>query len=247
MVGADGVHHAHLDGLHQRLHILALTDGRVHPVIALILAEPDVVGSHLAGDGHALPLAGLNGRNGLFGGDMAQMQPGAVVFAQVQVADGLDVLGQAVIPGGDVHILGVGHDGNALFGADGKGLGHYLVGLYAVAVLGDEADGVRQGFQVVQRMAVKVLGDGHGLVCIAQADPLCLLLHLKHDLGRGAHRLGVGHQVYKGIAARCSRRAAGGNVLFVLKAGGAPMAVGVNEGRQQGAPLGVQHLLALFR
>ena len=28
---------------------------------------------------------------------------------------------------------------------------------------------------------------------------------------------------------------------------GAPMAVGVNEGRQQGAPLGVQHLLALFR
>ena len=96
-------------------------------------------------------------------------------------------------------------------------------------------------------MAVKVLGDGHGLVCIAQADPLCLLLHLKHDLGRGAHRLGVGHQVYKGIAARCSRRAAGGNVLFVLKAGGAPMAVGVNEGRQQGAPLGVQHLLALFR
>ncbi|MFV8290253.1 hypothetical protein [Faecalibacterium taiwanense] len=48
---ATGIHDASADAVHQRLHIIGGTDGRVHTVIAGIIGEPQVVRGHLAGDG----------------------------------------------------------------------------------------------------------------------------------------------------------------------------------------------------
>ena len=100
----------------------------------------------------------------------------------------------------------MGHDGQAALGGDGKDPRHNGVVHHAVAVLGDELDVLRQGKQMVDGLAVKVPGDGDGLVGIAQADALGLGLYRVGDLRRGADRLGVGHQVHKGVTAcRCGR------------------------------------------
>ena len=97
---------------------------------------------------------------------------------------------------------------------------------------------------MIQRFAVEILRDGDGLVCVAQADAGGLGLDGVGDLGTGADRLRVGHQVDEGVPARGSRGGAGGDVLLVLKAGGgAPVAVGVDEGGQDRAALRVEHLL----
>ena len=171
---------------------------------------------------------------------MAHMQPGLVVFAQPAVAQRLQVLGQPVVPGADLHILGVAHDGDAPLVADGERLGHHAGVLDAVAVLGDEADRFRQGLEVVQGDAVEIFGDGHGLVGAAQAGALGLLLHHGRLRRRGADRLCVGHQVDEGVAARRRRAAAGLDVLLIFKAGGPPMGMQVHKGRQDGQAARIQ-------
>ena len=44
VVGGNGVHDAGTDALHQRLHIVGGADGRVDPVVAGVVGEPQVVG-----------------------------------------------------------------------------------------------------------------------------------------------------------------------------------------------------------
>ena len=171
------------------------------------------------------------------------MQPRAVIFGQVAVAHRLDVLSQAVVPWADLAVLGVGHDGQAALGGDRKGAGHDGIVHDAVAVLGDEFDILGQGQQMIQRFAVKIFRDGDGLVCVAQPHAGGLSLDGMGNFGGRADRLGVGHQVHEGIPARCCCGRAGGDILFILKAGGAPVAVGVDEGRQHGTALGVEHRL----
>ena len=78
---------------------------------------------------------------------------------------------------------GVAHDGDVPLGTDGKRPGHGGGILNTVAVLGDELDAGGQGFQVVQGLAVEILGDGDGLVCVAQTDLGGFLLNLRR-LGR---------------------------------------------------------------
>ena len=173
------------------------------------------------------------------------MQPGLVVLAQPAVAHRLDILGQTVIPRTDLHILGVAHDRDVLLGADGKSPCHGGVILHAVAILGDELHAGGQGLEVVDAHAVKVLGDGDGLVCIAQPHLGSLLLHHHGLCGRGADGFGVGHQVYKGVAAGGSGAAAGLDVLLVLKARGAPVAVQVHKGGQHGQPAGINDRFVL--
>ena len=175
------------------------------------------------------------------------MQPGAVVFGQVAVAHRLDVFGQAVVPGADLAVFGMGHHGQAALRRDGEHPRHDGVVHDAVAVLGDELDVVRQREQVVDGLAVEVLGDGHRLVGVAQADAFGFVLHGVGDLGRGADRFGVGHQVYEGVPARGRRGGAGGDILFIFKAGRAPVAVGVDKRGQRRAAFGVEHFLPLWR
>ena len=165
---------------------------------------------------------------------MAHVQLCLVIFAQPAVAHRLDVLSQTVVPGADLHILGVAHHGDILLGADGKGPGHRGVVLHAVAVLGDELDAGGQGLEVVDALAVKVLGDGDSLVHVAQAYFGSLLLHHGCLCGRGADGLCVGHQVDKGVAACGRSHASSGNVLLIFKARGAPVAVQVHKGGQHG-------------
>ena len=243
VVGADAGHGAVLDGVDQRGHVVRLADGRVDAVGQAAVVKPQVVRRDLAADPRAAHPAHADGVDGLPGGDVAHVQPGAVVLGQMAVAHGLDVLGQAVVPGADLAILGVGHDGQAALGGNRERAGHDGVVHDAVAVLGDELDVLGQGQQVIQRLAVEILRDGDGLVCVAQADAGGLGLDGVGDLGTGADRLRVGHQVDEGVPARGSRGGAGGDVLLVLKAGGAPVAVGVDEGGQDRAALRVEHLL----
>ena len=94
--------------------------------------------------------------------------------------------------------------------------------------------------EVVDAHTVKVFGDGDGLVCIAQPYLGGFLFHHHSLCGRGADGLCVGHQVYKGVAAGGSGAAAGLDVLLVLKARGAPVAVQVHKGGQHGQPSGVE-------
>jgi hypothetical protein len=176
---------------------------------------------------------------------MAHVQPGLVVLAQPAVAHGFNVLGQTVVPRADLHILGVAHDRDILLGADGKGPRHGGVILHTVAILGDELHTGGQGLEVVDAHAVKVLGDGDGLVCIAQPHLGSLLLHHHSLCGRGADGLCVGHQVYKGVATGGSGTAAGLDVLLVLKARGAPVAVQIHKCGQHGQSAGIHHCLIL--
>ena len=176
---------------------------------------------------------------------MAHVQPGAVVFGQMAVAHGLDVFRQTVVPRADLTVLGVGHDGQAALGGDGERPRHDGVVHDAVAVLGDEFDILGQRHQVVERFAVKVLRDRDGLVGIAQPYAGGLGLNGVGDLGAGADRLCVGHQVHEGVPAGSGCGRAGGNILLILKAGGAPMAVCVKEGGQDRAALGIEQLLPL--
>ena len=97
---------------------------------------------------------------------------------------------------------------------------------------------------MIQRFTVKVLGDAQGLVAAAQAHALGLLHYAVGNGHAGAHGVCVGHQVYKGIAACRSCLAAGGDVLFILKAGRAPMAVGVHKAAQRRKAAAVQRFLA---
>ena len=53
--------------------------------------------------------------------DVAHVQAGLVILAQPAVPHRLDVLGQTVVPGADLHILGVAHHGDVPLGADGEG------------------------------------------------------------------------------------------------------------------------------
>ena len=245
VVGGNGVHDAGTDALHQRLHIVGGADGRVDPVVAGVVGEPQVVGGHLTGDGCAPQLCHADGVQRTPGGHMAHVQPGLVVLAQPAVAHCLDILGQTVVPRADFHILGVAHDCDVLLGADGKGPRHGGVVLHAVAILGDELHAGGQGLEVVDAHAVKVLGDGDGLVCIAQSHLGSLLLHHHSLCGRGADGLCVGHQVYKGVATGGSGAAAGLDVLLVLKARGAPVAVQIHKCGQHSQPTGIHHRLVL--
>ena len=158
-------------------------------------------GGHLTGDGCAPQLCHADGVQRTPGGHMAHVQPGLVVLAQPAVAHRLDILGQTVVPRADLHILSVAHDRDVLLGADGKSPCHGGVVLHAVAVLSNELHAGGQGLEVVDAHAIKVLGDGDGLVCIAQPHLGSFLLHHHGLCGRGADGLGVGHQVYKGVAA----------------------------------------------
>ena len=245
MVGADAGDGAVLDGINEGGHVLRLADGRVDLVLQAAVVKPEVVRGDLAADPRAAQAAHPDGIDRFLGGNVAHMQPGAVVFGKVAVAHSFDVFGKAVIPGADLAVLGVGHHGQTAVGGNGKDPRHNGVVHHAVAVLGDEFDILGQGEQVVDAYAVEVLGDGHRLVGVAQSDAGCLGFDRAGDLGAGADRLCVGHQVHKGVPARRSGGGAGGDILFIFKAGGAPVAVGVDKSRQQRASLGVQHVLAL--
>ncbi len=179
------------------------------------------------------------------GGNVAHVELGLVILAQPAVADGLQILGQAVVPGADLHILGVAHHGDVPLGADGERPGHGGVVLHTVAVLGDELHAGGQGLEVVQRLAVKVLGDGNGLVHVAQTDFGGFLFHHGGLCRRRADRLGVGHQVHESVSACRSRPAAGLDVLFVLKARGAPVTVQVYKGGQHRQAACIEDGLAL--
>ena len=155
MVGCNGIHDAGADAVHQRLYIVGGADGRVDPVIAGLIVEPQVMRGHLAGHGCAAQLCHLDGLQRATGGNMAHVQPGLVVLAQPAVAHRLDVLSQTVVPRADLHILGVAHHGDILLGADGESLCHGGIVLHAVAVLGDELHTGRQGLEVVDAHTVK--------------------------------------------------------------------------------------------
>ena len=245
VVGCNGIHDAGADAVHQRLHIVGGADGRVHTVIAGIIGEPQVMRGHLTGDGCTPQLCHLDGIQRTAGGHVAHVQLGLVVFAQPAVAHRLDVLSQTVVPRADLHILGVAHHGDILLGADGESLCHGGIVLHAVAVLGDELHTGRQGLEVVDAHTVKVLGDGDGLVHIAQAYFGSLLLHHERLCRRRAHRLCVGHQVHEGVTAGGCGAAAGLDVLLVLKARGAPVAVQVHKGGQHGQPAGINDRFVL--
>ena len=98
---------------------------------------------------------------------------------------------------------------------------------------------------MVDAHAVKVLGDGDSLVCIAQPYLGSFLLHHHGLCGRRADGLCVGHQVYKGVATGGSGTAAGLDVLLVLKARGAPVAVQIHKCGQHSQPTGIHHRLVL--
>ena len=117
--------------------------------------------------------------------------------------------------------------------------------LHAVAVLGDELHTGRQGLEVVDAHTVKILGDGDGLVHIAQAHLGGFLLHHHGLCRRRADRLCVGHQVHEGVTAGGCGAAAGLNVLLVLKARGTPVAVQVHKGGQHGQPAGINDRFVL--
>ena len=110
-----------------------------------------------------------------------------------------------------------------------------------MAVLGDEFDRSGQGLEVVDGLAVEILGDGDGLVHVAQAHLSGLLFHHRGLCCRRADRLCVGHQVHEGVAACGCGAASRFNVLFVLEARRAPVAVQVHESGQHGQSSGVQH------
>ena len=235
MVGGNGIHHTGTDAINECLHIIRGADGRVDPVIAGLIVEPQVMGvtSQVTGAPRSFAIWMASSATG---GNVAHVQPGLVVLAQPAVAHGLQILGQPVIPGADFHILGVAHHSDIPLGADGKGPGHGGVVLHTVAILSDELHAGGQGLEVVDSLAVKVLGDGNSLVHIAQAHLSGLLLHHGCLCGRGADRLCVGHQVDKGVAACGRSHASGGNVnvLLIFKARGAPVAVQVHKGGQHG-------------
>ena len=174
---------------------------------------------------------------------MAHVQFGLVVLAQPAVAHRFQILGQPVVPGADLHILGVAHHRDILLGADGESLCHGGIVLHTVAVLGDELHTGGQGLEVVDAHAVEVLGDGDGLVHIAQPRLGSLLLHHRGLCGRGADGFGVGHQVHEGVPAGRSGAAAGLDILFVFKARGPPVAVQIHKGGQHRQPSGVQYSL----
>ena len=241
VVGGDGVHHTAADGVDEGLHIVGGADGRVDAVVAGVIGEPEMVGRHLAGDRCAPQLCHLDGLDGAPGGDVAHVQAGLIVLAQPAVAHRLDVLGQPIVPGADLHILGVAHHGDVPLGADGERPGHGGVILHTVAVLGDELDRSGQGLEVVDGLAVEILGDGDGLVHVAQAHLSGLLFHHGGLCCRRADRLCVGHQVHEGVAACGCGAASRFNVLFVLEARRAPVAVQVHESGQHGQSSGVQH------
>src|SRR5699024_3330923 len=106
VVGGDGVHRTIPNPVQQGLDVVGGADGGVDPVIAGVVREPEVVGGHLAGDRRAPELGDPDGLHRAPGGNVAHVQPGLVVLAQPTVADRFDVLGQAVVPGADLHILG---------------------------------------------------------------------------------------------------------------------------------------------
>ena len=168
VVSADAGHGAVLDGLNEGGHILRLADGRVDLVLQAAVIKPEVMGGHLAADTRTAQAAHPDGVYGLLGGNMAHVQPGAVVFGQMAVAHGLNVFRQTVVPWADLAVLSVGHDGQAALGGDGERPRHDGVVHDAVAVLGDEFDILGQRHQVVERFAVKVLRDRDGLVGIAE-------------------------------------------------------------------------------
>ena len=99
MVGADAGHGAVLDGVDQRGHVVRLADGRVDAVGQAAVVKPQVVRRDLAADPRTAHPAHADGIDGFPGGDVAHVQPGAVVLGQMAVAHSLDVLGQAVVPG----------------------------------------------------------------------------------------------------------------------------------------------------
>ena len=245
VVGGNGIHHTGTDAIDERLHIIRSADGRVDPVIAGLIVEPQVMRGHLTGHGCAAQLCHLDGLQRATGGNVAHVQPGLVVLAQPAVTHSLQVFSQPVIPGADLHILSVAHHSDIPLGADGKGPGHGGVVLHTVAILGDELHAGGQGLEVVDGLAVKVLGDGNSLVHIAQAHLGGLLFHHGCLCGRGADRLGVGHQVDKGVAACGRSHASGGNVLLIFKARGAPVAVQVHKGRQHGQTACIEDSLPL--
>ena len=137
------------------------------------------------------------------------------------------------------------HHGDVLLGADSESLCHGGIVLHAVTILGDELHTGRQGLEVVDAHTVKVLGDGDGLVHIAQAYFGSLLLHHERLCRRRAHRLCVGHQVHEGVTAGGCGAAAGLDVLLVLKARGAPVAVQIHKCGQHSQPTGIHHRLVL--
>ena len=137
------------------------------------------------------------------------------------------------------------HHGDVTLGADGESPGHGGVVLHAVAVLGDEADRGGQGLEVVDGLAVKVLGDGDGLVHIAQTHLCGLLLHHRSLCSGRADGLGIGHQVHEGVTACGCGPAARLDVFLIFKARGTPVAVQIHKGGQHGQPPGVQHRLVL--
>ena len=169
------------------------------------------------------------------------MQPCARRLGQIQVASRLQVFRQTVIQRGKVHILGVAHHRQAFFGGDPHGLIHYPALAHAFAVLADEADVPRQRPQMAGGLAVEVFRDGHTLVHVAQADAPGVV----HDAlgnGRGrTHRPCVRHAVDERVTAPGSRPAAGVDILLILKARRAEVAVQVNESRQQRAAACIQH------
>ena len=128
--------------------IIGGADGRVDAVVAGVIGEPEMVGRHLAGDRCAPQLCHLDSLDGAPGGDVAHVQAGLIVLAQPAVPHRLDVLGQPIVPGADLHILGVAHHGDVPLGADGERPGHGGVILHTVAcgTAGADASSVSPAF-----------------------------------------------------------------------------------------------------
>jgi len=238
VIGGDAVHRAVRHPLHQRLPVRRGTDGRIHLEPALVpqvvLAQQEIVGRGLTGDGQPLRLGAADERHALPGGDVADVIAAAGLPDQPQVpfhhapfalgGDARKTVGRGPASVVDAAArtqqgvdLAVGDDGAAQRPGPLHGGAHQRLGLDAVAVVRKADHLRRQSVEIGQTLPALALGDrsvgqnaDHGV----PADQRQLRGEI---VGRIRRRTEVGHGAHRRIPARGGRRRAGGDGFLIRK------------------------------
>ena len=95
---------------------------------------------------------------------------------------------------------------------------------------------------MVHGLSVKILRHRYALVYVNQAHRFRFSAYITDCFHIAAHRIGIGHQVHRGIAAFDRRPASGFHILFLGKARIAEMAVQIHESGHQRQAGSVDHL-----
>ncbi len=250
MVCGDAVHSPVQKALHQRVPVRGGADGGIHfkpPVVLQVpVAETEVVGPGLAGDGEALGLGGPDEGHAFFCGDVAN------VVAASRFPDQLDiplhlpplaggVVAREAVPFGKLPVvdapalvqqglvLTVGHDRPVQLFCQQHGPPHHLPGLDAPAVVGEAGNRRGQGPHIRQSLPLLPLGDGPvGIDMDPGVPPDGFQLHLEAVRAVG-HGVQVWHGAEGGIPSRRRRRRAGGDGLLIRKSRLPKMNVNIYE------------------